>query len=171
VASAPPPSWLIGSSTTTVAQIDLDLDAIGRHQPADLGIQGDCATTALAVAKELTGRGIAKPRYRSPAVADRIKTGRRWQDGPYDDTSDDTRIDPRTLTIALDRMLPRERVIVPDGGNFNGYPAMFFEVPDNRGYCLPLAFQSIGMALAAAIGTAVATPDRLTWPASGTAGS
>jgi thiamine pyrophosphate-dependent acetolactate synthase large subunit-like protein len=148
--------------TTTVAQVDLDLDAIGRHHRVDLGVQGDCASTALAVTKELAGRGATKPRYRSPAVGDRIKTGRRWQDEPYDDTSDDTRIDPRAVTIALDRMLPRERVIVPDGGNFNGYPAMFFEIPDNRGYCLPLAFQSIGMALAAAIGTAIATPDRLT---------
>ncbi|WKX16295.1 thiamine pyrophosphate-binding protein [Streptomyces sp. NL15-2K] len=156
---------LVGN-TTTVAQVDLDLDAIGRHRRVDLGIQGDCASTALAVTKELADRGATRPRYRSPAVADRIKTGRRWQDEPYDDTSTDApadeRIDPRTLTIALDRLLPRERVIVPDGGNFNCYPAMFFEVPDNRGYCLPLAFQSIGMALAAAIGTAIATPDRLT---------
>jgi thiamine pyrophosphate-dependent acetolactate synthase large subunit-like protein len=153
-------------ATTTVAQVDLDLDAIGRHRPADLGIQGDCASTAAAAVAELARRGESGDGYRSPAVADRIKAGQRWQDEPYDDTSGDTsdgtRIDPRTLTIALDRMLPRERVIVPDGGNFNGYPAMFFEVPDNRGYCLPLAFQSIGMALAAAIGTSVATPDRLT---------
>lgn len=157
--------WLIGD-TATVTQVDLDLDAIGRHRSVDLGIQGGCASTAAAAIAELATRGKPREGYRSPAVADRIKAGRRWQDEPYDDTSGDTsdgeRIDPRTLTIALDRMLPRERVIVPDGGNFNGYPAMFFEVPDNRGYCLPLAFQSIGMALAAAIGAAVATPDRLT---------
>lgn len=152
---------LVGGATT-VAQVDLDLDAIGRHHRVDLGIQGDCASTAGAVTAELATRGTPKEGYRSPAVADRIKAGRRWQDEPYDDTSDGMRIDPRTLTIALDRMLPRERVVVPDGGNFNGYPAMFLEVPDNRGYCLPLAFQSIGMALAAAIGASVATHDRLT---------
>ncbi|QJY49915.1 thiamine pyrophosphate-binding protein [Pseudonocardia broussonetiae] len=145
-----------------VAQVDLDLDAIGRHRPADLGVQGDSATTAAAVAVELTSRGRVGPGYRTDEVAERLASGRRWQDEPFDDTSDGSRIDPRTLTIALDRMLPAERVVVPDGGNFNGYPAMFLEVPDHRGYCLPLAFQSIGMALAAAIGAAVATPDRLT---------
>lgn len=160
---------LIGNATM-VAQIDLDLDTIGQHRHVDLGIQGDCASTAIAVTKELVGRGAARPRYRSSAVADRIKAGRRWQDEPYDDTSDATHIDPRTLTIALDQMLPRERVIVPDGGNFAGYPAMFFEVPDNRGFCLTLAFQSIGMALAAAIGTSIATPDRLTVAAIGDGG-
>ncbi|MBB3082542.1 thiamine pyrophosphate-binding protein [Geodermatophilus sabuli] len=152
---------LIGKATT-VAQVDLDLAAIGHHRDVQLGIQGDCASTAAAVTAGLTAAGPAREGYRSPAVAERLTAGRRWQDEPYDDTSDGERIDPRTLTIALDEMLPRERVVVPDGGNFNGYPAMFLEVPDNRGYCLPLAFQSIGMALSAAIGAAVATPDRLT---------
>jgi thiamine pyrophosphate-dependent acetolactate synthase large subunit-like protein len=152
---------LIGKATT-VAQVDLDLAAIGHHRDVQLGIQGDCASTAAAVTAELTAAGPARDGYRSPAVAERLTAGRRWQDEPYDDTSDGERIDPRTLTIALDEMLPRERVVVPDGGNFNGYPAMFFEVPDNRGYCLPLAFQSIGMALSAAVGASVATPDRLT---------
>ena len=49
----------------------------------------------------------------------------------------------------------------PDGGNFNGYPAMFLDVPDERGYCLPLAFQSIGLGLATAIGAGVASPGRV----------
>jgi thiamine pyrophosphate-dependent acetolactate synthase large subunit-like protein len=147
--------------STKVAQVDLDLDAIGRHRRVDLGIQGDCATTAAAITAELLERNDAKQRYRSAGVAERIRAGRRWQDEPYEDTSDGKRIDPRTVTIALDQMLPRERVVVPDGGNFNGYPAMFFDVPDHRGYCLPLAFQSIGMALAAAIGISVAAPHRL----------
>jgi thiamine pyrophosphate-dependent acetolactate synthase large subunit-like protein len=146
---------------TTVVQVDLDLDAVGRHRPAALGVIGDSGPTAAAVTAELVGRGHPAAGYRSAAVAERIAAGRRWQDEPFDDTSDGQRIDPRTLTIALDRILPSERVVVPDGGNFNGYPAMFLDVPDARGYCLPLAFQSIGMALAAAIGSAVATPDRV----------
>jgi thiamine pyrophosphate-dependent acetolactate synthase large subunit-like protein len=155
------PVGLVGGATA-VAQVDLDLDAIGRHRRVDLGIQGRVRLDGHAAIAELATRGKPGEGYRSRAMADRIKAGRRWQDKPYDDTSDGKRIDPRTLTIALDRMFRRERVVVPDGGNFNGYPAMFFEVPDNRGYCLPLAFQSIGMALAAAIGTSVATPERLT---------
>jgi thiamine pyrophosphate-dependent acetolactate synthase large subunit-like protein len=152
---------LIGKATTVV-QVDLDREAIGFHRDVQVGIQGDCASTATAVAAQLAATGPAREGYRSPAVADRISAGRRWRDEPYVDTSDGQRIDPRALTIALDDLLPTERVVVPDGGNFNGYPAVFLEVPDNRGYCLPLAFQSIGMALAAAVGASVATPDRLT---------
>ena len=57
--------------------------------------------------------------------------------------------------------MPAERVVVPDGGNVNGHPAMFLSVPDHHDYCLPLAFQSIGLALAASVGAAVAAPDRV----------
>lgn len=80
---------------------------------------------------------------------------------PFTDTSTGELIDPRTLTIALDDLLPAERVVAPDGGNFNGYPAMFLEVPDARGYCMTLAFSSIGLALATAIGAGLASPGRV----------
>jgi thiamine pyrophosphate-dependent acetolactate synthase large subunit-like protein len=155
----------------TVVQVDLDLDAIGRHRPADLGVVGDAGCTAAAVTTELAGRGQPGCGYRTPEVAARVAAGRRWQDEPFEDTSDRQRIDPRTLTIALDALLPRERVVVPDGGNFNGYPAVFLDVPDERGFCLPLAFQSIGLALSAAIGVAVATPDRVVVAGIGDGGS
>jgi thiamine pyrophosphate-dependent acetolactate synthase large subunit-like protein len=150
---------LIGE--TPLVQVDVDLGAIGAHRPAALGVVGNSRDTATAVSQELRRRGGPRPGYRSEKVAERLTAGRRWQDEPYEDTSDAEHIDPRALTIALDGILPSRRVVVPDGGNFNGYPAMFFDVPDAQGYCLPLAFQSIGMALAAAIGAAVALPDRI----------
>lgn len=146
---------------TTVVQVDLDLEAIGHHRPADLGVVGDSAAVAEAVAAELERRPEAAGGYRSDAVGECIRSGSRWQDVPFEDTGTTERIDPRALSIALDAILPMERVVVPDGGNFNGYPAMFFDVPDQWGFCLPLAFQSIGLALPAAIGSAVARPDRV----------
>lgn len=147
---------------STVVQVDLDLGAIGQHHRADLGVVGDSAAVADAVTSELVRRGGNLGGYRSEDVRERIASGCRWQGQPYDDTGTDDRIDPRTLTIALDDILPSARVVVADGGNFNGYPAMFLSVPDARGYCLPLAFQAIGLAIAASIGAAVANPDRVT---------
>jgi thiamine pyrophosphate-dependent acetolactate synthase large subunit-like protein len=58
-------------------------------------------------------------------------------------------------------MLPLERVVIPDGGNVNCYPAAHLRVPDERGFCFPLAFQAIGMGLAAGIGVGIAQPDRM----------
>ena len=147
--------------SATVVQVDDTAEAIGFHRPVQLGVVGDSALVAAAVDAELERRAVSKTGYRTEDVAVQIKGGGRWRDVPFDEIATTETIDPRTLTIALDDLLPMERVVVPDGGNFNGYPAMFFQIPDERGYCVPLAFQSIGLALPSAIGAALATPDRM----------
>jgi acetolactate synthase I/II/III large subunit len=140
-----------------VGQIDLDEDAIGAHRSVDFGVVGDVAATAAAAAPLVAHR----QGYRRDVVRARITGSVRWRDVPFDDTSTGARIDPRTLTIALDGLLPAERVVCIDSGNFMGYPSMFLSVPDERGFCFTQAFQSIGLGLASAIGAALAQPDRL----------
>ena len=123
---------------------------------------GDAAMVAAAVIAELDRRGgIPGEGYRTPTTATRVADSLDWGDQPYDDRGDESHIDPRALTNALDDMLPMERVVVPDGGNFNAYPAMLFRVPDQQGYCVPLAFQSIGLALSSGIGAGLAFPERM----------
>lgn len=141
----------------TVVQVDVEPQALGKHRRVDHGLVGDTAHTASAVARRLSTR----TGYRTGEVRERIAKAVSWQDVPFEDTSTDELLDPRTATIALDTLLPAERVVVPDAGNFCGYPAMFLSVPDVRGFCLPLAFQSIGLGLGAAVGAAVASPERI----------
>ena len=45
-------------------------------------------------------------------------------------------------------MLPAERTVAVDSGNFMGYPAGYLAVPDAAGFCFTQAFQSIGLGLA-----------------------
>jgi thiamine pyrophosphate-dependent acetolactate synthase large subunit-like protein len=160
---------LIGPDAKVV-QVDLDPDALGAHRPVHLGVVGDVALTARAVA-DLLGDGRDGVGYRSAALAGRIAGENRWRDVPYADEGGDGRIDPRTLTIALDDLLPAERVVSIDSGNFMGYPAMFLDVPDEFGFCFTQGFQSIGLGLATAIGAAVAQPDRLPVAALGDGGA
>ena len=145
----------------TVVQVDDDGDAIGTHVRVDLGVVGDVRATAEATTEVLKARPRTSATWRTPELRERIATELSWRSVPYDDTSTGELIDPRTLTIALDEILPAERVLAPDGGNFNGYPAMFLDVPDERGYCLTLAFQSIGLGLSTAIGAGLASPGRV----------
>ncbi len=151
---------LLGADATVV-QVDEDPAAIGVHVRVDHGIVGDVRATAAAAVESLRARPRTAPPWRTPQLQERIRAGLRWRDEPYADTSTDELIDPRTLTAALDDVLPAERVVAPDGGNFNGYPAMFLDVPDERGFCLTLAFQSIGLGLSTAIGAGLASPDRV----------
>ncbi|MFI5913122.1 thiamine pyrophosphate-binding protein [Dactylosporangium sp. NPDC051541] len=144
-----------------VAQVDVDADAL--H--TGLGVLGDAAATAGAVLADLTARGPARTGYRAeplPSV--------RWRDVPFDDTTGGGRIDPRTLSIGLDDLLPAERTVSVDSGNFMGYPSMYLSVPDAPGFGFTQAFQSIGLGLATAIGAAVARPDRLPVAALGDGG-
>jgi acetolactate synthase-1/2/3 large subunit len=161
---------LIGPEAT-VAQIDLDVDAIGAHRPVDLGVVGDVDQTARAVADALSTRGSASPGYRSEGLRERIAHQNRWRDLPYQDTGDGGRIDPRTLSIALDDLLPAERVVAIDSGNFMGYPSMYLSVPDDDGFCFTQAFQSIGLGLFTAVGAALAQPLRLPVAALGDGGA
>ena len=160
----------------TVLQVDDDAEAIGAHRAGAVGVVGDVRETVRAALAQLGGRDVGQ-RYRTDDVAKRIAAEIRWRDVPYDDTStvDETgackRIDPRTLTIALDDVLPAERVVAVDSGNFMGYPSMFLSVPDEWGFCFTQAFQSIGLGLATAIGAALAQPQRLPVAALGDGGA
>jgi thiamine pyrophosphate-dependent acetolactate synthase large subunit-like protein len=157
---------LIGPAAT-VAQVDLDADALGAQRPITFGVVGGVAGTARAATTAMATRtGYRSDEVRA-AIAERI----RWRDVPYEDTSTSERIDPRTLTIALDDLLPDERVLGVDSGNFMGYPSMFLSVPDEYGFCFTQAFQSIGLGLATAIGAALARPDRLPVAALGDGGT
>jgi acetolactate synthase I/II/III large subunit len=158
---------LIGPDAVVV-QVDDTAEALGAHRDLAFGVVGDVPVTARAALDEM-GEG-AVPGYRSDALAARLATELRWQDVPFEDRSTADRIDPRTLTIALDGMLPAERVVGVDSGNFMGYPSMFLSVPDEQGFCFTQAFQSIGLGLATTIGAALAQPDRLPVAAVGDGG-
>jgi thiamine pyrophosphate-dependent acetolactate synthase large subunit-like protein len=185
--------------TGTVIQVDRDEEAIAAHRPADLGIVGDALATAEALLDALGAGPAASPRAlgagpaaspgapvagpaaspgapvagptasrRTAALAAEIAAG-AWRHVPYDEST--THVDPRTLSIALDNMLPAERTVVVDSGHFMGWPSMYLGVPDAAGFVFPQAFQCVGLALGNAIGAAIARPDRLTVAALGDGGA
>jgi thiamine pyrophosphate-dependent acetolactate synthase large subunit-like protein len=163
-----------------VVQVDLEASALGAHHRVDVGVVGDVRSVAEVTASSVAaatassdGATTASPEkigYRTDSIRRRISTEGRWRDVPYDDWGDGEHIDPRTASIAVDDILPAERVIAVDSGNFMGYPATFLSVPDHRGFCFTQAFQSVGLGLASAIGAALAMPDRLPVAACGDGG-
>ena len=157
---------LIGDGATVI-QVDDEAEAIGAHRDGAVGVVGDVRETALAAHSLIDW---VRPGFRTDAVRTRITGQIRWRDLPYSDAGTDSRIDPRTLTIALDDLLPNDRVVSVDSGNFMGYPSMYLSVPDEWGFCFTQAFQSIGLGLSTAIGAALAQPDRLSVAALGDGG-
>ena len=119
---------------------------------------------------ELARRGDAPGGRRTPELAEQI-AARRWRDEPYAGQRAAGVLDPRTLSIALDRLLPGERTVVVDSGAFMGWPAMYLARPRRGRLRLPQGFQCVGLALGNAIGAAIARPDRLTVAALGDGGA
>jgi acetolactate synthase-1/2/3 large subunit len=156
---------------TTVAQVDLNPAALGVNRAVDIAVCGEVTAVARACVAELDRRGMARSAgWRSPELRARIAAEGTWRALPYTDETGGGRIDPRTLSIALDDMLPAQRTVVIDSGNFMGYPSMFLGVPDAAGFCFTQAYQSIGLGLASALGAAIARPDRVTVAALGDGG-
>jgi thiamine pyrophosphate-dependent acetolactate synthase large subunit-like protein len=154
----------------TVIQVDHAVSAFGAHNRVDVSVLGDAGEASRALLAYLGCSDTALSGWRSPQLAERIRT-ERWQDCAYEDAGDDGHIDPRTLSLALDRLLPAERTVAIDSGHFMGYPAMYLSVPDAQGFVFTQAFQSVGLGLASAIGASVARPDRLTIAALGDGGA
>ena len=151
-------------------QVDLEPEAIGRVHAADVGVVGDAAETARAIVDELDRRSVGGEGFRSDGLEREISRG-RTRDEAYEELGTDEYVDPRTLTVVLDDLLPEERTVCTDSGHFLGYPAMYLEVPDQRGFVFPNAFQSVGLGLASGIGAAVARPERLSVAAVGDGGA
>jgi thiamine pyrophosphate-dependent acetolactate synthase large subunit-like protein len=154
------------SPDATVVQVDTEQSALGAYRPVDLGVLGDCAVTATDVLALTTQR----PGYRTEELKARIAERARWSEKDYQDISTGETIDSRTLSGKLDELLPAERIVSIDSGNFMGYPSAYLSVPDEFGFCFTQAFQSIGLGLATAIGAALAQPDRLPVAALGDGG-
>ncbi|MDQ6778968.1 MAG: thiamine pyrophosphate-dependent enzyme, partial [Actinomycetota bacterium] len=153
-----------------VIQVDIDPRAIGRNRPADIAVLGDARRAAAALTAQLISQQHINEGFRTPELANQIAS-RRWSDEPYEDASTDEWIDPRTLSIAVDRLLPAQRQVAVDSGHFLGYPSMYLAVPDARSWVFPNGFQAVGLGLGNAIGAAIAHPDRTTVAAIGDGGA
>lgn len=141
-------------------QVDDRAEVIGFHRRVDLAVIGDTALVARATTSALlAAHPEGRIGYRTPAVRERVRAIRYWSEQGVKTRSTNTHIDPAELATALDRTLPRERIVVPDGGNTNQYSA-FLRVPDEKGHVMGIASQSIGLGLATGMGAAVARPDR-----------
>lgn len=145
-----------------VAQVDVEVAKLGYHTPVQHAVHADARATADALLAELDQRnGTARQGWRSERTARRMRENDK-HNAPYQDTSTSRFIDPRTLSKAVDALLPKERAVASDSGHFCGWVPQYLGVPSARASCFSHSFQSIGLGLASAIGLAFANPGALT---------
>jgi thiamine pyrophosphate-dependent acetolactate synthase large subunit-like protein len=123
-------------------------------------VLGDAKATAEALTAELDRRSVKEFGRRTDLVRGRIRAGDNHH-SPHENASTDRFIDPRTLSKAVDAILPLDRVVASDSGHFCGWVPRYLRVPSARASCLSHSFQSVGLGLASAIGLAIANPGKL----------
>ncbi len=145
-----------------VAQIDVELVKLGYHTPVHHALIGDAKATAEALLAELDRNRVpsAQAGRRNDLTRERIRSGDNHHSS-YRDESTAQFIDPRTLSKAVDKILPSDRVVASDSGHFCGWVPRYFRVPGPQASCLSHSFQAVGLGLASAIGLAVANPGKL----------
>ena len=111
---------LIGPGAT-VAQVDLEPEALGRHRPIDVGVVGDVRATAEAVTAALPRRRRRRVPHAGRRRAHRgaHPLERRADRGPARRPTASTRASSARCST---RSCPGERVVATDSGNFQGYP-------------------------------------------------
>ncbi|MFZ3349906.1 MAG: thiamine pyrophosphate-binding protein [Xanthobacteraceae bacterium] len=143
-----------------VAQVDIDVPKLGYQMPVQIAVHADAKATAEAVLEELGRRDAQVAGRRSNAIRERISSGDNHH-YPWPDESSEGFIDPRTLSKAVDAILPADRVVASDSGHFCGWVPRYLRVPNARASCLSHSFQSVGLGLPSVIGLALANPEKL----------
>ncbi|HEV2257581.1 MAG TPA: thiamine pyrophosphate-binding protein [Streptosporangiaceae bacterium] len=150
--------------------VQVDLHAAPTVSRVDLCVTGDAAQTASILLDGVRARGLVASSWRDEVAADIGLAS--WEHEPYNDASTVSRIDPRSLSLALAGLLPAKRTLVMDGGHFVGWPAMYWPSADPSALVFTgAAFQTIGLGFAGAVGAAVGRTDRTTVVALGDGGA
>ncbi len=143
-----------------IVQVDLEPAHLGRHTPVDAAVCADAAQTAVTLLEWFDEVNLPRSgTLCTPELAERLahhdpRTEFAAQRGDL--------VDNRELTLLLDAVFERERTYVCDSGLFMVPGYSWLHVTEPSAFIETVAFGSIGLGLATAIGAAVGKPDRPT---------
>jgi acetolactate synthase I/II/III large subunit len=157
-------NFLTTSFGTSLPQVPLiQVDAvrtnIGRWFAADVGLVGDARIVAEQLIEAMPQRSASAKPFHGEATRKLLGGFDPARDFQAANTA--RTLDPRTLALELDKILPQDRNIVVDGGNFLGV-VPYLSVPDPGCFKMIGDFASIGLGFGAALGVAKARPGKTT---------
>lgn len=134
---------------------DVEPMHVDRWQRATQRVIGDAGVVAARLHEALADHDSQG--WRSEEVR-RAIADHDWRD-EYTEIVIDGYVDPRLLSVELDRMLPWPRALAVDAGHHCGYSAGHIGVPGPDHFLSALDFSSVGLGLGTALGAAVARPN------------
>ncbi|MBV7486163.1 thiamine pyrophosphate-binding protein [Bordetella sp. BOR01] len=132
-----------------LVQVDTARRSIGQNWHADVAIVGDAAVVAQQLLQAMPDRPAADKPLHGAEQRQALAAFRPEQDFTAAHTAHT--VDPRSLAIALDQLLPEDRNLVFDAGNFLG-ALPYFGVGGPHALKNTSEFGSIGLGLGTALG-------------------
>jgi len=150
-----------GTSVPQVPLIQVDRlrSNIGRWLDADVAVVGDARLVAEQLLAALPERSAEDKPCHSEETRKFLADFDLADD--FEDAGTARTLDPRSLGVELDKLLPQDRNLVYDGGNFLGI-VPYLSTPGPGHFKLTSDFASIGLSFGAAMGVAKARPDNTT---------
>lgn len=140
-------------------QVDSERGHIGRWHHADVAVVGDARLAAEALIEALPPGSNSERPFRSEETLRFLKDFDIARD--FEPANTARTVDPRSLGVALEKLLPANRNLVYDAGNFLGI-VPYLSVPGPGNFKLTSDFASIGLGFGTALGVARARPDETT---------
>jgi len=141
-----------------IIHCDADASAFHRYERPDVSILGNAKVVADRLNELVEARNGS--RYRAAADAAGLASASLLH--PFDDVSRPGQLDPRAVCRKIDALLPEARTIVTDCGQSSEFPVEQMRVFDPQTLLWMFDFGAVGSGLGAAMGAAVAQPDRAT---------
>ncbi len=139
-----------------LVHIDSVRSNIGRWCFAEVAVVGDARLATEQLSAALPERPASDKPFHTDDTRRRIAAFEHSQD--FTPAHTPRTVDPRALALALGRMLPADRHVIYDGGNFTAVWA-YVPVPGPGHFTHTNDFGSVGLGLGAALGVARARPD------------
>jgi acetolactate synthase I/II/III large subunit len=141
-----------------IIQIDTDQRAFGAFHHAYLALQGDVRTTLEALYEDIR-RIMPSPRHVHDTLVQKIEVAWQAHQAPiaYELAPDGT-IDPRQAIRELDRLLPKDRLVVAAGGHAGYLICQFLTICSPFNWNYTIDFGALGQGLGVALGAAFARP-------------
>jgi acetolactate synthase-1/2/3 large subunit len=155
---------LLGDKATIIRIDERDVPAPADHQgdlmtSRHIGVVADADDALKALAAELEARNYSGDGYR-PRAGETLLNFKASDE--FSHVVEDGAVDPRTLVVAINELLPDNTTVVTDAGHFFGYPVAYVDVHDGRSFVCGIDFGSIGLGIGHAMGAGLARPEQPT---------
>ncbi len=137
-----------------LVHVDVDTSALDRNYPTELGVVSDAAAFVSALLAEL------EPRDRDTRLRDTIREGHATVHDARTAPGGGERVSPFHLLTALQEVYGPEAIFSTDSGNGTFLAMEILRLDRPRSFLAPVDYSCMGYAVPAALGAALAAPDR-----------